>query len=114
MPMNVILRALAEPKRVEILKLIRNRELAAGAIAEKFAVTRPAISQHLRVLSEAGLVAERRDGTRRLYRLCPQGLMALRRFLAQFWDVQLASLKAAVEEEKGRRRKGGRRQRRQP
>src|SRR5437763_17209491 len=63
--------ALGEPRRREILRLVSSRELSVGDIARRFDVTRPAISQHLRVLKEAGLVTERRDGTRRLYRARP-------------------------------------------
>ena len=73
--MQELLEAIAEPRRREILRLVRSDELPAGAIAAHFAdVTRPAISQHLRVLREAGLLAERRDGTRRLYSARPGGL----------------------------------------
>jgi DNA-binding transcriptional ArsR family regulator len=78
-------RALAEPRRREILRLVRDGERSAGEIAAQFDVTRPAISQHLRVLKEAGLVDERRDGTRRLYRLRPEGLDDLRAFLDDLW-----------------------------
>lgn len=72
-------------------------ELPAGEIAARFSVTRPAISQHLKVLKEAGLVDERRDGTRRLYRARPQGLAELRAFLEDMWDDGLARLKAEAE-----------------
>lgn len=101
--MEALLRALAEPRRVRILRLLRKGERAAGEIADHFEVTRPAISQHLRVLSQAGLLQERRLGTKRLYRLRPQGLFALRRFLEQFWGVQLENLKQAVEEGEGKK-----------
>jgi DNA-binding transcriptional ArsR family regulator len=93
------LRALAEPRRLEILRLVRDAELPAGAIAERFDVTRPAISQHLRVLREAGLVVERREGTRRLYRADPAGLASLRAELETLWGTGLARLKAAAEAE---------------
>lgn len=106
--MDTALRAIAEPHRRRILALVRDRELSAGEIATHFEVTRPAISQHLTVLKEAGLVSERRDGTRRLYRALPEKLEELSRFLAQFWDERLVKLKhAAVKEE--RRRHGRRR-----
>jgi DNA-binding transcriptional ArsR family regulator len=98
------LRAIAEPRRREILRLVRNRELPAGEIAAHFDVTRPAISQHLTVLKEAGLVSERRDGTRRLYRARPEGLAELREFLSEFWDERLRRLARAAEHE-GQRRK---------
>ncbi len=71
--MEAALRAIAEPRRREILRLVWSAELPAGEIARRFDVTRPAISQHLSVLKEAGLVTERRDGTRRLYRARPEG-----------------------------------------
>lgn len=100
--MNTVLRALAEPRRVEILKLVKKRELAAGQIANRFRVTRPAISQHLRVLVGAGLLHERREGTKRIYRLRPEGLSTLRHFLKGFWDVHLDNLKHAAEHVEGR------------
>ena len=105
--MEAALKAIAEPRRREILRLVRDEERTAGQIAEAFDVTRPAISQHLGVLKEAGLVDERRDGTRRWYRARPQGLRELQSFLEEFWEDKLARLKAAAEwEEKKKRRKG--------
>ncbi len=95
--MDAALRAIAEPRRREILRLVRARELPAGSIAAHFAVTRPAISQHLRVLREAGLVEERRDGTRRLYRARPDTVEELRRFLDDFWTDRLGRLRDAAE-----------------
>ena len=101
-------RALAEPRRREILRLVRDGERSAGEIAAQFDVSRPAISQHLRVLKEAGLVDERRDGTRRLYRLRPEGLDDLRAFLDDLWGERLTRLKHAVEwDERARRRNHG-------
>jgi DNA-binding transcriptional ArsR family regulator len=97
--MDAQLRALAEPRRREILRLVWGRELPAGAIAERFSVTRPAISQHLTVLKEAGLIAERRDGTRRFYRARQDRLAEVRSFLETFWDESLAALKLAAEAE---------------
>jgi DNA-binding transcriptional ArsR family regulator len=97
--MDAQLRALAEPRRREILRLIWSQELPAGAIAERFAVTRPAISQHLTVLKAAGLIAERRDGTRRLYRARQERLAEVLSFLQTFWDERLAALKKAAEAE---------------
>jgi DNA-binding transcriptional ArsR family regulator len=90
-------RALAEPRRRDILYLVRGDELSAGAIASHFDVSRPAISQHLRVLKDAGLLAERREGTRRLYRVRPEGFSELREFLDEFWGEGLARLKSAAE-----------------
>ena len=79
--MEAAIRAIAEPRRREILRLVWTSELAAGEIASHFDVTRPAISQHLRVLKEAGLVSERRNGTRRLYRARPESIAQLRAYL---------------------------------
>jgi len=87
-----------------ILRLVRSRELRAGEISRHFRTTRPAISQHLRVLIEAGLLTERRDGTRRLYRIRPRGFAQLKGFLNAFWDQGLAKLKAAAEAETRNRR----------
>jgi DNA-binding transcriptional ArsR family regulator len=102
--MQTVVQALSEPRRREILELIRDRELAAGEIASRFDVTRPAISQHLTVLKHAGLVSERREGARRLYRARPEGLAELRSFLDGFWDERLERLKLAAEDEQRRGR----------
>jgi DNA-binding transcriptional ArsR family regulator len=105
------LKALAEPSRREILRLVGRREMPAGAIASTFEdVTRPAISQHLRVLVNAGLLAERREGRRHLYRTRPEAIAKLRSFLEEFWDERLRRLKAAAEAHDGRTRRdaGGR------
>jgi DNA-binding transcriptional ArsR family regulator len=93
------LKALAEPRRRRILMLVRDGELSAGEIASHFEISRPAVSQHLTVLREAGLVDERRNGTRRLYRVRPEGLAELRRFLEGFWDARLEMLKRDAERE---------------
>ena len=93
------LQALADPRRREILALVRDRELPAGEIAARFDVSRPAISQHLGVLRAAGLVSERRDGTRRLYRARPTGATELRAWLEDFWDDGLTRLRRAAEQE---------------
>jgi DNA-binding transcriptional ArsR family regulator len=100
------LKAIAAPRRRQILRLVRDDELGAGEIASNFDVTRPAVSQHLNVLKEAGLVSERRNGTRRLYRARPEGLAELRDFLEEFWDVRLEALKREAEKEE--RKKHGR------
>ena len=102
--METAVRAIAEPRRREILRLVRDDELTAGAIAAHFEVTRPAISQHLKVLREAGLVSERRQGTRRLYRARPEGLAELRAFVEAFWDEGLARLRREAEAEERSRR----------
>lgn len=102
--MDAVLRAIAEPRRRKILELVSSDELSAGEIAARFDVTRPAISQHLTVLKGAGLLSERREGTRRLYRAQPEGLAELRGFLDGFWTARLDQLKAAAEDaERGRR-----------
>ena len=95
------LRALAEPRRRAILRLVARDELAAGEIAAAFEVTRTAISQHLTVLKHAGLLAERRDGTRRLYRARPEGLAGLRQFLDEMWASSLDTARRLVESERG-------------
>ena len=97
-------RAIAEPRRREILNLVREDELSAGEIASRFDVTRPAISQHLTVLRDAGLLTERRDGTRRFYRVRPEGLGELREFLEGFWSDRLERLKLAAELDQQRRK----------
>jgi DNA-binding transcriptional ArsR family regulator len=95
------LRALAEPRRRAILRLVARDELAAGEIAAAFEVTRTAVSQHLTVLKNAGLLAERRDGTRRLYRARPEGLAGLRQFLDDMWADSLEVARRLVEAERG-------------
>ncbi len=101
--MDTALKAIVEPHRREILRLVRHRELSAGEIARHFEVTRPAVSQHLTVLRQAGLLEERREGARRLYRARPEGLSGLREFLESFWEEGLAALKEAAEGEERRR-----------
>jgi DNA-binding transcriptional ArsR family regulator len=93
------LKAIAEPSRRRILMLVKDEELSAGEIASHFEITRPAVSQHLTVLREAGLVDERRNGTRRLYRARPEGLAELKAFLDGFWDDRLEALKREAERE---------------
>ena len=95
------LKALAEPHRRAILRLVSADELAAGEIAAAFEVTRTAVSQHLTVLRNAGLLTERRDGTRRLYRARPEGLAGLRRFLDDMWASSLDTARRLVEAEAG-------------
>ncbi len=97
--METALKAIAEPHRRRILSLVREQELSAGEIASHFEVTRPAVSQHLTVLREAGLVDERRNGTRRLYRARPEGLAELKEFLDAFWGGRLEALKREAERE---------------
>ncbi len=96
--LDPILAALAEPRRRLILETLRSGEQTAGALAALFPdVSRPAVSQHLRVLEDAGLVLVRKSGVRRLYSLDPAGLDELRNFLDGFWTDRLALLKQVVE-----------------
>lgn len=94
-----VFQAIAESRRREILSLLRDRELSVGEVASRFDVTQPAISQHLKVLRTAGLVSERRDGTRHLFRARPEGLVALHDFLTDFFEEGLERLKHAAEAE---------------
>jgi DNA-binding transcriptional ArsR family regulator len=96
-----VLRAIAEPRRREILRLVAPGEMAAGEIAAAFDVTRTAISQHLTVLRNAGLITERREGTRRLYRARPEGLAGLREFLDVMWASSLDIAVRLAEAEHG-------------
>ncbi len=91
--------ALADPTRRRVFEQLARRSLSVGAIAARLPVSRPAVSQHLRVLERAGLVAHERDGTRRLYRVDPRGIEAMKRYLDRFWDRALAAFKAAAEKE---------------
>lgn len=102
---DAVLRALAEPQRRRILTLVKDRELAAGEIAEHFDITHQAVSQHLRVLKDAGVLTERRAGTRRLYVLCPEAIESVRDFLDDLWPSSLARLKDTVERDKGATRR---------
>ena len=102
-------RAIAEPRRRQILALVRDEELSAGAIAAHFDVSRPAVSQHLTVLRGAGLLNERREGTSRLYRARPEGLADLRDYMNGFWTDRLERLKLAAELEQQRRDKRAKR-----
>ncbi|GLZ47746.1 transcriptional regulator [Actinomycetospora sp. NBRC 106375] len=100
-PEGAALRALVEPRRRAILRLVAHDELSAGEIAATFEVTRPAVSQHLTVLKDAGLLTERRDGTRRLYRARPEGLDGLRGFLDDMWGSSLDAARRIVETDRG-------------
>lgn len=91
-------KAMAEPRRREILRLLASSEMTSGEIAAQFDVTGPAISQHLGVLVEAGLVAVRREGTKRIYRALPQRIDEMRTYLAGFSAASLDQLKAAAEQ----------------
>lgn len=101
-----MLRALAEPQRRRILTLVRDGELPSGEIAAHFDITPQAVSQHLRVLKEVGLLSERRDGTRRLYALRPEAIEPVRRFLDDLWPASLQRLKVVVEHDRRARDEG--------
>jgi DNA-binding transcriptional ArsR family regulator len=83
------LAALADPTRREVFERLRAGESSVGQLSRGLPVTRPAVSQHLKVLKEAGLVIDRAQGTRRVYRIDPHGLAAIRTWLDQFWDIAL-------------------------
>lgn len=99
---EAVLKALAEPKRQAILKLIKDRPYSVGEIEAHFDISQQAVSQHLQVLAEAGLVRAQRDGKRRLYVVEPDGLAVLERFLDELWPSGLRRLKRAVESRRGR------------
>ena len=101
--------ALADPTRHAIFQRLKAGEVAVGELAAGLPVSRPAVSQHLRVLKEAGLVSERRNGTKRLYRARPESIAELRAYLESYWDENLRLLKEAAEQEEQR---GNRRDRR--
>jgi DNA-binding transcriptional ArsR family regulator len=92
--------ALGDPTRRAIFERLRSGPQAVGEIADELPISRPAVSQHLRVLKEAGLVTERRNGTRRIYRVDPDGLAGLRAYFDEFWNEALAAFKAAAEDER--------------
>jgi DNA-binding transcriptional ArsR family regulator len=98
---DAALRAIAEPRRRAILRLVASDELAAGEIAAAFDITRTAVSQHLTVLKNAGLLSERRDGTRRLYRARAEGLAGLREFLDDMWADALDAARRIAEQDRG-------------
>jgi DNA-binding transcriptional ArsR family regulator len=91
--------ALADPTRREIFERVAQRPHAVVELAEELPVSRPAVSQHLRVLKDAGLVNDRPAGNRRIYEVDPDGLEALRSYLDRFWNRALASFKEAVEQD---------------
>jgi len=99
------LAALADPTRRRIFERLKSGPQAVGTIARRMPVSRPAVSQHLKVLKEAGLVADRPEGTRRVYYIDPDGLGALRAWLDQFWDQALCAFQAEVEMQSGEQSK---------
>ena len=92
------LAALGDPTRREIFERLAERPRAVGELAGELPISRPAVSQHLKVLREAGLVIDRQAGTRRIYEVNPDGVGALRAYLDQFWNRALAAYKEAVEQ----------------
>jgi DNA-binding transcriptional ArsR family regulator len=96
------LNALGDPTRRAIFERLADRPSAVGELARGFPVSRPAVSQHLKVLKDAGLVVDRPDGNRRIYQVDPDGVAALREYLDRFWSRSLASFKQAVEEKQRR------------
>ncbi|HEY0711581.1 MAG TPA: metalloregulator ArsR/SmtB family transcription factor [Polyangia bacterium] len=91
--------ALADPTRRQVFERLAVRPLSVGKLSVGLAVSRPAVSQHLRVLKDAGLVTDQQEGTRRVYRIDPRGIAAMRAYLDRFWDEALAAFAAVAEEE---------------
>lgn len=98
---DAVLRAIAEPRRREMLRLVRDEPRSVNEIAAHFDITQQAVSQHLQVLKQAGLVEVRKEGQRRLYIVRPEGLTTLEAFLSELWPTGLARLKQAVEDTRG-------------
>jgi DNA-binding transcriptional ArsR family regulator len=107
-PADAVLRALADQHRRQILRLVRDGELAAGQIAAHFDATQQGVSHHLQVLARAGLLSEHREGARRLYALNPRGLDPVREMLAELWPTALERLKYVVEQEQQKKADPGR------
>lgn len=95
--------ALGDPTRRAVFERLRAGPRSVGELAAGLPVSRPAVSQHLRVLKDAGLVSERREGTRRIYELAPAGLVELRAYFDQFWSIALDAYKEAAERKRGGR-----------
>jgi DNA-binding transcriptional ArsR family regulator len=91
--------ALGDPTRRLVFERLSRRPMSVGRLAEGLSVTRPAVSQHLKVLKDAGLVVDRAEGTRRIYQVDPKGVEAMRKYLDRFWDRALAAFQAAIEED---------------
>ena len=91
------LQALADPTRRQIFERLQNGPTSVGTLAEALPISRPAVSQHLKILKNAGLVSERREGVRRIYGVEIRGLVELRRYLDKFWDVALDAFQHEVE-----------------
>ena len=101
---SAVFTALSDPTRRRVLERLRPGPLAVGEIARGLSVSRPAVTQHLKVLKDAGLVADHAEGTRRVYRIDPRGLGQLRGWLDQFWETALDAFKAEVERPDGETR----------
>jgi len=93
-----VIGVLGDPTRREIFELLSERPASVGDLAELVPVSRPAVSQHLRVLKDAGLVSDERDGTRRIYHLDPDGVAEMRAYLDRFWNLAMAGFKQRVEQ----------------
>ena len=102
---SIAFAALADPTRRQVFERLASGPAAVGEIAGGLPVSRPAVSQHLKVLKEAKLVQDQAEGTRRIYRIDPQGLGAIRRKLDLLWDESLAAFAAAAEEEEANERR---------
>jgi len=98
---NALFAALSDPTRRQVFERLQTGGRSVGEIARNLPVSRPAVSQHLKVLKDAGLVSDRAEGTRRVYYIDPQGLAAVRKWLDQFWDVALAAYAEEVERSSG-------------
>jgi DNA-binding transcriptional ArsR family regulator len=98
---NAAFAALGDPTRREIFERLGNGPRSVGELARDLPVSRPAVSQHLRQLKEAGLVTDRAEGTRRVYQIDPEGLGALRQWLDRFWDAALAAFKDVADKDEG-------------
>ena len=101
MSADAALRALAEPNRRAILRLVRDEPRSVNEITEQLGISQQGVSQHLQVLREAGLLAVRRDGRRRLYEVRPEGLGSVEAFLAELWPARLQVLKQTIEQDRG-------------
>ena len=108
---NLVFKALSDPTRRDVFERLTSGPRAVGELAEELPVTRPAVSQHLKALKDAGLVTEQRDGTRRVYQIDPAGLGEMRAWLDQFWDSALAAFQAEVRADATRGTKHERRTR---
>jgi DNA-binding transcriptional ArsR family regulator len=101
MSAEAALRALAEENRRAILRLVRDEPRSVNEITERLGISQQGVSQHLQVLREAGLLAVRRDGRRRLYEVRPEGLESVEAFLAELWPASLRRLKESIEDGRG-------------